>query len=720
MQHQTEIARTYPTLLANASQACFSDMSSERRSHERTEINITTRVTYDPVSGSGPEEMLCKTIDLSRGGALLRLSDKSNIDQIKRLEFRIPNLADRLSTDVDTRWTSEEDGSHLIGVKFTSLAEDESEALNQFLERNRTQDITQKASPVRFQELVERLQMDLNLTEDQSAQLDGIPPNRLYPCASSAGIKPYELAEFLANHLELPYVPSLNENVIDLEDLSQNFCIQNGLLPIRNENGERMLVLSNPYTHVFHSTFKRYFQSGIQGYLITEPDNIRSLFEKRSKQETSSDDGRKTASGLFVLDSDRDPQHEKNPFPDVSIDDQFDDIEAEKEESEKENVVRIVNKLLIGAIDEDVSDIHIEPRERHLLVRYRKDGVLQKKWELPKDLSRVLMTRIKIMSDMDIAERRKPQDGGFRVLYNNRRIDVRASVIPVNTGEKGVLRVLDKENIPLDLDGLGFNDQSLKLLRESLSSTKGILYFTGPTGSGKTTTMYTCLQKLSRPQVNIQTVEDPIEYNISDVNQMEVNPKAGLTFASALRGILRQDPDILMLGEIRDKETLDIAAKSAMSGHLVLSTLHTNDAASSVERLKNIGLDPFTIATTTRIIVAQRLIRQLCPDCKQAVDDPDLYVDMYPELQGMEQPELYEPTGCKTCAHTGYQGQTGVMECLPITEPVRDAIREGKGTDFIRGVMTDEIGLNTLRENAFEKVARGETSTEEALRVSMV
>jgi type II secretory ATPase GspE/PulE/Tfp pilus assembly ATPase PilB-like protein len=663
--------------------------------------------------------MLCKTIDLSKGGALLKLTDKSNIDKIEKLEFRIPDLAERVSTRADIRWSSEEEDGHLIGVKFTSLGENESEALKEFLLRNKSQDITQKASPVRFQELIEHLQEHLDLTLDQRTQLEGVPPNRLYDAAKSAGVQPYEMAELIADHLDLTYVPSLHESTVDLEDLSQNFCLQNGILPIRNENGERMLVMSNPYTHVCHSVFKRYFESDISGYLITEPDNIRSIFQNTTNSDTTSDQGKKTASGLFVLDSDQDPELDNEPFPDVSIDEQFDDIETEKEESEKEDVVRIVNRLLIGAIDEGVSDIHIEPRAHHLLVRYRKDGVLQKKWELPKKLSRVLITRIKIMSDMDIAERRKPQDGGFRVLYQNRRIDIRASVIPVNTGEKGVLRVLDKESIPLDLDGLGFNEESLKLLRESLSSTKGILYFTGPTGSGKTTTMYTCLQKLSNPQVNIQTVEDPIEYNISDVNQMEVNPKAGLTFASALRGILRQDPDILMLGEIRDKETLDIAAKSAMSGHLVLSTLHTNDAASSVERLQNIGLDPFTIATTTRIIVAQRLIRQLCSSCKQPVDDTDLYLDMYPELQGLE-PELFEPSGCKECAHTGYQGQTGVMECLPITESVRKAIREGKGTDVIRNIMTDELGLNTLRENAFEKVARGETSTEEALRVSMV
>ncbi len=694
-------------------------MSQERRSHERTEINITTRISYEPVSGSGTQEMLVKTIDLSKGGALLKLTDKSNIDDIQRLEFRIPDVADRISSEADLRWASEEENTHLIGVKFTSLSETGSQALENFLERNKSQDITQKASPVRFQELVECLKEDMNLTPDQSAQLEGIPPNRLYESATSAGIPSYELAEFIANHLELTYLPSLHENVVDLEELSQNFCIQNGILPIRNENGERMLVLSNPYSHVCHSVFKRYFESDISGYLITEPDNIKSVFQETSEEDSTSDQGRKNASGLFVLNTDEEPVYDENAFPDVSIENQFDNLEMEKEESEKENVVRIVNKLLIGAIDEGVSDIHIEPRQRHLLVRYRKDGILQKKWELPKNLTRVLLTRIKIMSDMDIAERRKPQDGGFRVLYENRRIDVRASVIPVNTGEKGVLRILDKENIPLDLDGLGFNEQSLKLLRESLSSTKGILYFTGPTGSGKTTTMYTCLQKLSRPQVNIQTVEDPIEYNMSDVNQMEVNPKAGLTFASALRGILRQDPDILMLGEIRDNETLDIAAKSAMSGHLVLSTLHTNDAASSVERLQNIGLDPFTIATTTRIIVAQRLIRTLCSSCKQPVDDLDLYLEMYPELQGLE-PDVFEPAGCKECAHTGYQGQTGVMECLPVTESVRDAIREGKGTDFIRTVMTEDLGLNTLRENAFEKVATGKTSTEEALRVSMI
>ncbi len=694
-------------------------MDNDRRKHDRTDINITTRITYDPVTGSGPREMLGKTRDLSLGGAMVAVSDLSEIKDLHKLEFRIPELSSRVSTEAVVRWTADDNQTDFIGAEFTSLTTDEQNAIEKFLKRNQTQDITQKASPARFEEFLVCLQEEFDVSDRKIKELERTPPDKLYESAAKADLKPYEVAEFIANHLELPYTPTISDKSVDLDDLSESFCNQNHLLPVRKNNGERVLVLSNPYTHVFHSTFKRYFESDVTEYLITEPENIRNVLQDDGDDDAASDPGSTTPAGAFILEPGEEQEFEEAYINDLTISDEYDDIAKVREESEKKDVIRIVNKLLFSAIEEGVSDIHIEPHPRHLLVRYRIDGVLKRKWQLPESLTRVLTTRIKIMSEMDIAERRKPQDGGFRVLYEKQEIDVRASVIPVNTGEKTVLRLLDKGNIPNSLDGLGFDEQSVRLLRESLSYTKGILYFTGPTGSGKTTTMYTCLQNLSSPQLNIQTVEDPIEYNIPEINQMEIHPKAGLTFSRALRGILRQDPDVLMLGEIRDGETLDIAAKAAMSGHLVLSTLHTNDAASTVERLLNIGLDAFSIATTTRIIVAQRLIRTLCPKCKQEVDDPDLYVEMYPVLD-VESLELYEPNGCKSCNQTGYRGQTGVMECLPATEPVRKAIRENLGTDEIRKIMTDELGLGTLRENAFQKVAEGKTSAEEALRVSMI
>lgn len=691
---------------------------SNRRNDQRTCINIATRITYEPESSPGTRELLAKTRDLSASGALLELLGLSDIGPIRSVEFRIPDVPERITTGVDIKWYSEADGRQLIGVQFKDLNNDQQKALNTYLERTQP-DFLLKASPARFEELKDYLVSTLDLSSEEQEQLRTTRPDQLYERAETLGIEPYDLAEYMADHLEVRYCPSIDKGATDLQGLTRTFCVENQIIPVREENGRRVVALSNPYNHVCHSIMKRYYGDNIDGFMITEPKNIQNAFDDSSDTNEPNDHGYRLITDMFILDSDDEEILRREDFNQLSYRKEFKSLEEEKNEAQKSNIIDIVNKLLISAIKDKVSDIHIEPREDKLLIRFRQDGVLKIKWELSRNLTRLLMTRIKIMGDMDIAERRKSQDGGFSVFYDNRRIDVRASILPVNTGEKGVLRVLDKQRIPLTLDGLGFNDESRKLLEKSLRSTKGILYFTGPTGSGKTTTMYTCLKKLSGPQVNIQTVEDPIEYNISDVNQTEVNPKAGLTFSSALRGILRQDPDILMIGEIRDKETLDIAAKAAMSGHLVLSTLHTNDAASSIERLLNIGMDAYTVATTTRLVVAQRLLRVLCTNCKQPAKDLELYVEMYPVLGDVES-NIYTPEGCKKCGFTGYRGQMGVMECIPSSETFRKAIQQGLGTDEIQRVMTDEMGLHTLYENAFQKVSEGKTSVEEALRITMI
>jgi type IV pilus assembly protein PilB len=383
-------------------------------------------------------------------------------------------------------------------------------------------------------------------------------------------------------------------------------------------------------------------------------------------------------------------------------------------------IVKMVNLLITQAIVDRASDIHIEPTERDVRIRYRVDGVLHEVMRSPKNIQAGLISRLKIMADINIAERRVPQDGRVGLTVSGKTIDLRLVTLPTVYGEKVVVRILDKSSVLLKLEELGFLESSFNSYQRAFTRPYGAILVTGPTGSGKSTTMYGTLNILNKPNVNIITVEDPVEYRLPGINQMQMNVRAGLTFASALRSILRSDPDVIMVGEIRDRETALIAVEAALTGHLVLSSLHTNDAPSALPRLVEMGVEPYLVASAIDCVVAQRLARKLCPRCKEAYcpEVAELAEAGFAEPLWEEIHELYRPVGCGSCAKTGYRGRVGMYEVMPIGEEIERLTVERTSSDVIRrSARTD--GMMSLREDGLEKVRLGITSIQEIIRVVM-
>lgn len=388
------------------------------------------------------------------------------------------------------------------------------------------------------------------------------------------------------------------------------------------------------------------------------------------------------------------------------------------DEVENSPIVLLVNKIIEQAVNERASDIHIEALEDEVRIRYRIDGAMQEIMRYPKDLQSAIVARIKIVSGMNISEKRAPQDGRMTLLFNRVEYDLRVSSLPTTFGEKVVMRIASKSGLNKEKSELGFQEEELKRFDGILKHPHGIILVTGPTGSGKSTTLYTVLNELNGGEVNIITVEDPVEADVDGINQVQVNEKAGLTFASALRSILRQDPDIIMIGEIRDEETASIAVKAAITGHLVVSTLHTNSAASTVTRLEDMGIEPYMVADSVVGIIAQRLVRRICPKCrveKELTDTDKLRL----HLRGDSNPLIYEPSenGCAYCNNSGYRGRIGVYEIMPITPALREVISRGGGAEEIQNIALKE-GLTTLRLGAAKLVLKGVTSIAEVERIA--
>jgi type IV pilus assembly protein PilB len=381
-------------------------------------------------------------------------------------------------------------------------------------------------------------------------------------------------------------------------------------------------------------------------------------------------------------------------------------------------IVRFVNLLISQGIQDKASDIHIEPAEFELAVRYRIDGVLHEMQSAPKAIQNGVISRLKIMSDIDIAERRKPQDGRMSVSHGGRKIDLRVATLPTVWGEKVVMRILDNSNSTVSMDRLSLLPRNYAAYRTSYSKPYGMILVTGPTGSGKSTTLYTTLNEVSRPEINVITVEDPVEYRMKGINQVQVNPKAGLTFASALRSILRSDPDVVLIGEIRDHETAQIAIEASLTGHLVLSTLHTNDAPSAVTRLTEMDIEPFLVGSALDCVVAQRLARRLCDRCKaEYVHDPDeLAALRFSGDPDLPPPVIYKPVGCTSCSNTGYNGRMGLHEVMVVTEEIERLAVQRSSSATIQATAIEQ-GMITLRQDGWAKVQLGFTSVEEIMRV---
>jgi type IV pilus assembly protein PilB len=505
-------------------------------------------------------------------------------------------------------------------------------------------------------------------------------------------------------------VPLVDIDVIDIEPdvvklVKEKLIRQHHTIPLYKRGNRLFVAVSDPTNLQALDEIKFHVGMSVEAVLACD-DRLAAFIEK------SLSEGGESLSDLVGGDSDLD---------DVEFIDEEAAADDNGSESEVDDtpVVRFVNKVLLDAINKGSSDIHFEPYEKSYRVRFRTDGILAEVASPPLGMSMRLAARIKVMSRMDISERRIPQDGRIKLnLSKNRAIDFRVNTCPTLFGEKIVLRILDPSSAKMGIDALGFEPEQKKILLENLHKPYGMFLVTGPTGSGKTVTLYTGVNILNQPEINISTAEDPVEINLAGVNQVNVNPKVGLDFGSALRAFLRQDPDVILVGEIRDLETAEIAIKAAQTGHMVLSTLHTNDAPQTLTRMVNMGIPPFNIASAVNLIIAQRLARRLCKQCKKPADIPKeaLLEEGFTKEQIQKGIKIFGPVGCDQCSN-GYKGRVGIYQVMPITAAIGKIIMENGNSLDIAKQATKE-GVNDLRESGLKKIIDGHTSLEEINRVT--
>ena len=505
-----------------------------------------------------------------------------------------------------------------------------------------------------------------------------------------------QITEALETQLGIPFVDLETEHIpaevprIIPEKLARRHI----LIPIKLENDELTIAMADPLN-------------------IFAIDDVKIATELKVKPVIATKEEILNAIGLYYEKESAEKALEE--FDDTYSTDFFEEINEELLANiEKAPVVKLLNSVIRQAIKMKASDIHIEPLERSMRIRLRIDGELQEIMKFQKASLSAIVTRIKIMGKMNIAEKRVPQDGRVEMEMDNHDIDMRIAVMPTVYGEKVVIRLLDRSTVLLDKHELGFSDNNMETFERIIRHPHGIILVTGPTGSGKTTTLYTVLQELNQVGSNIITVEDPVEYRINGINQSQVNVKAGLTFASGLRSILRQDPDIIMIGEIRDAETAQIAVRAAITGHLVLSTLHTNDTVSTISRLMDMGIEPFLISSSLVGIMAQRLVKKICTNCKTPYEPGQKEKDLLNLDNGAV---IYKGKGCNVCNHTGYKGRTGIHEILPMYDSIKNMIDEKKSIDAIKNKALD-LGMNTLRKSCIELVLNGTTTVDELFKLT--
>jgi type IV pilus assembly protein PilB len=542
-------------------------------------------------------------------------------------------------------------------------------------------------------------------------------------------------------------VPSVNLELFDIEDsvirlIPQDVAQKYSVLPLSRVGATLTLAMVDP-TNVFamddikfmtglniepvvvseasvHEAIAKYYDLSREIELATVGADIMvEGLNVKGSNGNGNGHGGITHADLVSLDSlDFDSEAAENL--EVIEDNEEIDLSSLTRMSEDAPVVRLVNVLLVDALRRGASDIHIEPYEKELRIRFRIDGVLYDVMHPPLKMRDALISRLKIMSKLDISEKRLPQDGRIKIKVKvdarSRELDFRVSTLPTLFGEKVVLRLLDKENLMLDMTKLGFEQQSLEKFKRNISRPYGMVLVTGPTGSGKTNTLYSALQELNTTETNIMTAEDPVEFNLQGINQVQMKEQIGLNFAAALRSFLRQDPNIILVGEIRDFETAEIAIKAALTGHLVLSTLHTNDAPSTISRLMNMGIEPFLVATSVNLIQAQRLIRRVCKDCKKENQTPaEALIEVGFSPDEASHIKTYKGRGCQTCNGTGYKGRVGLYEVMEVTDDIRELILIGASSLELRKRAIDD-GMITLRESGIHKIRAGITTVEEVVR----
>ncbi len=521
-------------------------------------------------------------------------------------------------------------------------------------------------------------------------------------------VKEDQVVAALGKQLNMPYFslgtgmlkPAVDQGLENL--IPQDFALKNSVLPLSRMLKSLTVAMSDPLDLLLIDSLRKLTGSEINPVIATRSDINKAIEEFYGKSAMLRDavDSSYDVNASFV-------QSREELGQELSLD----KLIARAEEAP---VVKLVDLIIRQAINERASDIHIEPFKDRISLRYRIDGKL---YEIPppaKHLHLPLISRVKILAKLDIAEKRLPQDGAILVRIDERPIDIRVSIIPTIYGEKGVLRILDRGGVELDLSTMGFDTTQLEHVRKGIFSPYGLVFITGPTGSGKSTSLYAILNEIKSPTKNIVTVEDPVEYKMDGINQVQIKPEVGLTFAAALRSFLRQDPDIMLVGEVRDLETAQICIRSALTGHLVLSTLHTNDAPSAVSRLMDIGIEPYMLAPSLLVVIAQRLIRKLCPDCKEA------YEPAKAQLKGasIKAELIYKSKGCSKCNNAGYKGRTCIVEVLPVTLEIQDLINQRASFQKIREVARAQ-GMQTLYESGVKKVESGITSLEEVFSITL-
>jgi general secretion pathway protein E len=500
----------------------------------------------------------------------------------------------------------------------------------------------------------------------------------------------------------LKEIPEPELNAETLERIPRSYLKRFVLFPFFEDDTGIRVAISDPANMSPLDDLGKLLQKNVDPYLASEEQITRSinLFF-----------GSATDTAESVIDDLSGQEYE-------SIAEELDEVQDLLDAETEAPIIKLINVMFYQAVESRASDIHIEPYEKDMLVRYRIDGVLYERHQPPKRFQSALVSRIKIMANLNIAEKRLPQDGRIKIKMAHKEVDVRVSIIPTAFGERVVLRLLDKNATIFDLEDLGLTEQNYKLLSRLIRKSHGIVLVTGPTGSGKSTTLYGSLNKINSPDKNILTIEDPIEYQIKGIGQIQANPKIDLTFARGLRSILRQDPDVIMIGEIRDLETAEIAIQASLTGHLVFSTLHTNDSAGAVTRLIDMGIEPFLVCSSVIGILAQRLVRVICPHCKVAYRPSNAELEelgLNPTV--VKSPVFHHGKGCEQCFQTGYHGRTGIYELLLTTDKTNKLILRSSDSNMIKEAAVKD-GMRTLREDGAYKVLKGITTIEEVLRVT--
>lgn len=513
-----------------------------------------------------------------------------------------------------------------------------------------------------------------------------------------------DILQALSHQLGIDHVSYINPDDIPndlVKTVPINFARKNELVPLRREEGSVVVAISDPVNHMALDDLRVLFDSPVKPVIAASGvivDAINSIYNRTPENDAV----------MSELD-------EENTD---LLDRDLEEVEDLLDSDDEAPIIRLVNQLLVRAVKQKASDIHIEPFEKDLMVRYRIDGILYTIMNPPKKAQNSIISRIKIMADLNIAEKRLPQDGRIRIKLAGKDIDIRVSILPTSYGESVVMRLLDRSKALIPLDKLGFGKRNYTLINDLIHRSHGIILVTGPTGSGKSTTLYAALSAINEPDIKIITVEDPVEYQLPGINQCQVNAKIDMTFAAALRSILRQDPDVVMIGEIRDKITAEIAIQASLTGHLVISTLHTNDTSTTPTRLIDMGVEPFLVASSLIGVIAQRLIRKVCHECCV----PRKLSEIEMEQLGLKPADvagknLVKAAGCQACLQTGYSGRMAIHEVMEVTEPMRDLLMKNADAVTIKRLAMKE-GMLTLRESAVERMIEGVTTFEEVMMLT--